>query len=56
MSAENPALDPVKLLPRLLLWSLGMKKAASEKKRAIQFGARTARMEAGKMKGTQTLK
>jgi hypothetical protein len=32
-----------------------MKKVAAEKKRAIQFGARTAKMETGKTKGTHVL-
>jgi hypothetical protein len=32
-----------------------MKRVALEKKRAIQFGARTAKMETGKTKGTQIL-
>ena len=54
-AVEYPALEPAKLLLRLLAWSVGMKKAASEKKRAIQFGARTAKMEAGKTKGTRML-
>ncbi|KAI4101924.1 MAG: hypothetical protein LQ339_004814 [Xanthoria mediterranea] len=48
-------LEPSKKLLRLLLWKLGMKSAAAEKKRAIQFGARSAKMEAGKTKGTQIL-
>ena len=53
--AKEPILEPAKLLLRLLAWCLGMKSAASEKKRAIQFGARTAKMEAGKTKGTRNL-
>ncbi|KAL8705298.1 MAG: hypothetical protein Q9201_001585 [Fulgogasparrea decipioides] len=52
---EEPALEPSKKLLRLLCWRLGMKSAAAEKKRAIQFGARTAKMEAGKTKGTETI-
>lgn len=55
LEVETPDLEPAKLLLRLLSWRLGMKSAASEKKRAIQFGARTAKMEAGKTKGTQSL-
>lgn len=47
-------LESKKLL-RLLAWSLGMKSAAVEKKRAIQFGARTANMEDRRVKGTQVL-
>ncbi|KAL8693308.1 MAG: hypothetical protein Q9224_003777 [Gallowayella concinna] len=49
------ALEPSKLLLRLLSWELGMKSVASEKKRAIQFGARTAKMEVGRTKGTELL-
>lgn len=52
---EAPELEPGKRLLRLLAWTLGLRSAAAEKKRAIQFGARTARMEAGKTKGTQIL-
>ena len=50
-----PLLEPGKKLLRLLAWKLGLRNAAAEKKRAIQFGARTAKMEVGKTKGTQTL-
>lgn len=50
-----PALEPGKKLLRLLAWKLGLHGAAVEKKRAIQFGARTAKMEAGKSKGTAIL-
>lgn len=55
--AEDPseALEPAKRILRLLAWDLGMKKVAAEKKRAIQFGARTAKMETGKTKGTHVL-
>ena len=56
--SENPefvTLEPGKLLLRLLAYKLGMRSAAAEKKRAIQFGARTAKMEAGKTKGTQKI-
>jgi asparagine synthetase B (glutamine-hydrolysing) len=48
-------LEPGKRLLRLLAWQLGMRKVAMEKKRAIQFGARTAKMETGKTKGTHVL-
>ncbi|PVI00911.1 asparagine synthetase domain-containing protein 1 [Periconia macrospinosa] len=48
-------LEPGKRLLRVAAWFLGMKKVAAEKKRAIQFGARTAKMETGKTKGTQVL-
>lgn len=51
----DPLLEPGKKLLRLLAWKLGLTKTAAEKKRAIQFGARTAKMEVGKTKGTQTL-
>ena len=47
--------EPGKRLLRLLAQRMGMQCAASEKKRAIQFGARTAKMEIGKIKGTQLL-
>ncbi|KAH7063328.1 asparagine synthase-domain-containing protein [Macrophomina phaseolina] len=52
----SEAIEPGKKVLRLLAWNLGMKRLASEKKRAIQFGARTAKMELGKVKGTQTIK
>ena len=48
-------LDPGKYILRLLAQKLGMRRAAAEKKRAIQFGARTARMTGGKTKGTETV-
>ena len=50
-SAERqycPSHEPAKALLRLLAWKLGMTGVAVEKKRAIQFGARTAKMEMGK--------
>jgi len=40
-----------KLVLRLMALKLGMRGVAREKKRAIQFGARTAKMQ-GKTKGT----
>lgn len=52
---QRPQLEPGKKALRLLAWKLGMKAAATEKKRAIQFGARTAKMETGRSKGTQEL-
>lgn len=55
LDLERPHLEPGKEALRLLAWKLGMKAAAMEKKRAIQFGARTARMETGRSKGTQEL-
>lgn len=50
-------LDPAKMILRLAAWRLGMNKVAAEKKRAIQFGARTAKMEAGggRKRGTDAL-
>lgn len=57
-SAEKPneKLDSGKRLLRLLAWKKGLVKVALEKKRAIQFGARTAKMESGKTKGNQVLR
>jgi len=50
---ERPEdLHPEKMLLRCAMWQLGMKGAAAEKKRAIQFGARTAKMHGGRTKGT----
>jgi asparagine synthetase B (glutamine-hydrolysing) len=56
-SSDDPAqsLEPAKRALRVMAWQLGMKKVAAEKKRAIQFGARTAKMETGKTKGTSVL-
>jgi asparagine synthetase B (glutamine-hydrolysing) len=50
-------LDAAKMALRLVAWKLGMYQVASEKKRAIQFGARTAKMKtgAGRRKGTDAL-
>ncbi|KAK1574462.1 asparagine synthase [Colletotrichum navitas] len=44
--------EPGKRVLRLLAEELGMASVAREKKRAIQFGSRTAKMESGKTKGT----
>jgi asparagine synthetase B (glutamine-hydrolysing) len=54
MSGQGPhsELEPGKLVLRLLASRLGMTSVAREKKRAIQFGARTAKMETGRTKGT----
>ena len=49
------SLDSEKKVLRLLALSLGMIQTAQEKKRAIQFGSRTAKMESGRSKGTQTI-
>ncbi|GAB1726117.1 hypothetical protein NU195Hw_g1222t1 [Hortaea werneckii] len=48
-------LMPEKKVLRCLAWRLGMRGVAREKKRAIQFGARTAKMEKGRTKGTELL-
>jgi asparagine synthetase B (glutamine-hydrolysing) len=45
-----------KLLLRQLATRMGLHRAGGEWKRAVQFGARTARMEDGKEKGTDRLK
>ncbi|KAF2010256.1 asparagine synthetase domain-containing protein 1 [Aaosphaeria arxii CBS 175.79] len=57
LESEDPArcLEPGKRILRMLAWELGMKNVAAEKKRAIQFGTRTAKMETGKTKGTNVL-
>ena len=52
---DNLVLEPGKKVLRLAAWKLGMEGVAIEKKRAIQFGARTAKMEPRKAKGTDTL-
>ena len=52
---QSTLLDPAKLALRLVAWNLGMSGVATEKKRAIQFGTRTAKMETGRTKGTQIL-
>ena len=56
-STRMDPLDPAKMLLRMLACSLNLPLVALEKKRAIQFGARTAKMEAtspgqGRRKGT----
>ncbi|OCL05974.1 hypothetical protein AOQ84DRAFT_390514 [Glonium stellatum] len=48
-------IEPGKKILRLLAQKLAMTGVAVEKKRAIQFGTRTAKMETGKTKGTQIL-
>lgn len=47
--------DAEKMALRLVALRLGLGRVAREKKRAIQFGARTAKMEKGRTKGTDTL-
>ncbi|KAJ5183698.1 hypothetical protein N7492_001314 [Penicillium capsulatum] len=49
------SLDAEKMALRLVALRLGLQGVAREKKRAIQFGARTAKMEKGRTKGTDTL-
>ena len=53
MQAEG--LEPGKLILRLLATRIEMEGVAKEKKRAIQFGARTAKMESGRSKGTDSM-
>jgi hypothetical protein len=55
--ANHPdiVIEPAKRVLRVLACELGMSGAAVKKKRAIQFGARTAKMETGKTKGTHVL-
>lgn len=48
-------IDREKLALRLVALRQGMPRVAREKKRAIQFGARTAKMETGRSKGTDAL-
>lgn len=48
-------IDAEKMALRLVALKLGLGSVAREKKRAIQFGARTAKMETGRSKGTDTL-
>lgn len=50
--AQAQALEGGKKSLRLVAWNLGMQNVAREKKRAIQFGSRTAKMESGRSKGT----
>jgi len=49
---EDHGIEPGKKVLRLLAYELGLHSVANEKKRAIQFGARTAKMEVGRTKGT----
>ena len=55
MTDDGSSLEPGKLILRLLALRLGMGNAAREKKRAIQFGARTAKMISGKTRGEETI-
>lgn len=54
-STDETGLDPEKKALRLVALRLGMSRVAREKKRAIQFGSRTAKMEKGRVKGTDSL-
>ncbi|KAJ6017670.1 hypothetical protein N7451_001049 [Penicillium sp. IBT 35674x] len=49
------SIDVEKMALRLVALRLGLRNVAREKKRAIQFGARTAKMEKGRTKGTDAL-
>ncbi|OOQ82751.1 asparagine synthase related protein [Penicillium brasilianum] len=48
-------IDKEKMALRLVALRLGLVSVSKEKKRAIQFGARTAKMEKGRTKGTDAL-
>lgn len=48
-------IDAEKMALRLVALRRGLSSVAREKKRAIQFGARTAKMEKGRSKGTDAL-
>lgn len=52
---SDVVVEPAKRILRCLAYELGMTRVAVEKKRAIQFGARTAKMETGNTKGTSVL-
>ncbi|KAL6239073.1 hypothetical protein BDW75DRAFT_199530 [Aspergillus navahoensis] len=53
--STDTGIDSEKKALRLLALKLGLEKVSREKKRAIQFGSRTAKMEKGKTKGTDAL-
>ena len=57
ISGDEEVLEPGKKVLRLVAWKLGMRGVAAERKRAIQFGARTAKMEEGRKRtrGTDAL-
>ncbi|KAI9932901.1 hypothetical protein MW887_009153 [Aspergillus wentii] len=52
---KETGIDSEKKALRLVALKLGMTNVAREKKRAIQFGSRTAKMEKGRVKGTEVL-
>ncbi|KAK3319083.1 asparagine synthase-domain-containing protein [Apodospora peruviana] len=53
---ETTGVEAGKRVLRLLALELGMESVAKEKKRAIQFGTRTAKMESGRVKGTTLIR
>ncbi|EGX92482.1 asparagine synthetase domain containing protein 1 [Cordyceps militaris CM01] len=53
--AGEGGVEPAKRILRLLARRIGLEAVALEKKRAIQFGARTAKMESGRTKGTTVI-
>ena len=56
ISPENGQdIEPGKKALRLVALKLGLRHVSREKKRAIQFGSRTAKMEKGRTKGTEIL-
>lgn len=52
---QEQDIEPGKKALRLVALKLGLNTVSREKKRAIQFGSRTAKMERGKAKGTEIL-
>ncbi|KAJ5920714.1 hypothetical protein N7454_009247 [Penicillium verhagenii] len=54
-SGSIAGIDAEKMALRLVALRLGLRNVSREKKRAIQFGARTAKMEKGRTKGTDAL-
>ncbi|KAL4933984.1 asparagine synthetase domain-containing protein [Aspergillus undulatus] len=52
----DAGIDNEKKALRLLALKLGLDNVSREKKRAIQFGSRTAKMETGRTKGTDALR
>jgi asparagine synthetase B (glutamine-hydrolysing) len=54
-TSQEANIEPGKKVLRLVAFKLGMTRVALEKKRAIQFGSRTAKMESGRTKGTHVL-
>ncbi|KAL5334716.1 asparagine synthase-domain-containing protein [Aspergillus crustosus] len=51
----DAGIDSEKKALRLLALKFGLENVSREKKRAIQFGSRTAKMEKGRVKGTDAL-